>query len=57
MKNLTMTPPIKLQRPMESSTISYRKRSIPFYRRPGVAAWAVIVVMALLLTLYFVHLS
>jgi len=38
---------------MESSTISYRRRSVPFYRRPSVAAWAVIIAMAILLTLYF----
>jgi len=42
---------------MESSTISYRRRSVPFYRRPSVAAWAVIIAMAILLTLYFLNLS
>ncbi|SHK20853.1 hypothetical protein SAMN04488087_0664 [Rhodothermus profundi] len=42
---------------VENAPISYRKRTVPFYRRPSVAAWAVIVFLAFLLTLYFLNLS
>ncbi|MDQ7039434.1 MAG: hypothetical protein Q9M35_00645 [Rhodothermus sp.] len=42
---------------MEGSAISYRKRHVPFYRRPSAGAWAVIIAMAFLITLYFLNLS